>query len=163
MALGTILIHIDDSERSWLRLEAAIRLASESSARLVGIYLVPAMDISPSIAALLPADLIVSRQGELGALQHEAEHRFRSATEAAGIERTGWRAPAGPALDEIVAHARCADLLLLGQGDPSDQDFAFSEQLVVAALLAVGRPLLIIPHMGAAAALGRNVDRKSVV
>ena len=157
MAFGTILVHIDDNEHSWQRLEAAIRLASDSDARLVGIYLAPTLDISPSIAALLPADLILSRQGELGALQHEAEHRFRSATEAAGLARTGWRAPAGPAPDEIVAHGRCADLLLLGQSNRSDKDSDFSKELVVAALLSVGRPLLIIPHVGVATAPGRNI------
>ena len=157
MSFKTILVHLDDSERCDIRLATAIGVASDARARLIGVYIAPMQALSPSIATLLPADVVAARQHDLGAAQHAAERRFRSATDAAGLERTEWRAPAGLALDEIVAHGRCGDLLVFGQRDRADQDFLFNEELIATALVAAGRPLLIVPYIGTAATLGQNV------
>ena len=157
MSFKTILVHLDDSERCGIRLDTAIAVASDARARLIGVYIAPMQPLSPSIAALLPADVVAARQHDLGAAQHAAERRFHIATDVAGLERTEWRAPAGLALDEIVAHGRCGDLLVFGQCDRADHNFLFNEELIATALVAAGRPLLIVPYIGTAATLGQNV------
>ena len=47
MSFKSILVHVDDVDASQARLDAAIRVALRFQARLIGLYLVPAIDISP--------------------------------------------------------------------------------------------------------------------
>jgi nucleotide-binding universal stress UspA family protein len=157
MSLKTILVHIDDSERCAHRLKVAIQLALDASARLIGIYLVPGTDLSPSVAMLLPTDFVDGRQRDIGEAQHAAEGRFRSLANGAGLTRIEWRAPAGPLVAAAVEHGRCADLFVLGQRNPDDEPMPPADELIFTTLLSSGRPLLIVPHIGVAAMPGKNV------
>ena len=157
MSLKTILVHIDDSDRCSHRLNVAIRLALDARARLVGIYLVPAPELPPSVAVLLPDELVERRQREIGEAQYAAELRFRNAASSAGLTRIEWRAPAGPPIAAAVEHGRCADLFVMGQRDLDDDALLFANELISTTLLSAGRPLLIVPHIGAPATLGQNV------
>jgi len=159
MSFKTLLVHLDSSARCDARLSAAIRLAIDTGARLVGVYLSTMPDLSSSVASLLPAEVIASRGRELGDAQHAAEKSFRETTAAAGLTRIEWRAPAGPAVAEMVAHGRNSDLVVLGQrgrsGEASDSDFA--DELIATTLMSVGRPLLVVPYIGAARTLGKRI------
>lgn len=157
MSLKTILVHIDDQESSALRLDVAIRIAGNAGARLVGVYLVPTIEISPSVAALMPSDLAETIQRGIGEAQHAAERRFRAAAGTARLTAVEWRAPAGPAIAAAVAHGRCADLFVVGQGEPGNAASAFSRDLIASTLVATGHPLLIVPFIGAARTFARNV------
>lgn len=155
MTYRTILVHIDDHASCEPRLSAAIRLALAFRAELVGIYLVPGTEMSPSAAAMLRPDVVERRLGEYGEAQHGAEAAFRARTAAAGLAAIDWRAPAGSPVDAAVAHARCTDLFILGQHNPAAA--SFSETLVSGVLLSSGRPTLVIPYIGAQATLGENM------
>jgi nucleotide-binding universal stress UspA family protein len=157
MPLMTILVHVDDTDRSGHRVNVGVRLALDAGARLVGVYLVPTADLAPSVAALLPADLVESRQRELAEAQHSAERRFRAAATSANLTRVEWRAPAGSPIAAAVEHGGCADLFVMGQRNPDDPAMLFAEELIATTLLSSGRPLLIVPHIGAAQTLGQNV------
>ena len=154
MSLKTILVHVDDSERSDARLAVAGRIAAGFGAQLVGVYLVPDNPLSPSVAALLPQDVVDATLREAGDAQRAAEQRFRR---AAGGDTGEWRAPAGPPLDAAVAHARCGDLFVMGQAEPGDPDRRFGDDLITTTVLSSGRPVLIVPYTGAPAALGTHV------
>jgi nucleotide-binding universal stress UspA family protein len=157
MMFKTILVHLDDSPRSAQRLGVVIRLATDFRSRLVGMYVVPTPELSPSLAALLPAEVVERRFQETGEAQQQAETLFRQAASAAGLTAIEWRAPAGSPIDTAVAHARCADLTVIGQGDPGSADSVFTAQLAGTVVLAAGRPTLIVPYVGARATLGQNV------
>jgi len=68
-----------------------------------------------------------------------------------------WRAPAGPAIGAAVAHARCADLIVIGQPDAAEAGWSFAAQLAAAVLLETGRPMLVVPYVGAPASVGTTV------
>jgi nucleotide-binding universal stress UspA family protein len=157
MSLKAILVHIDDSERCTARLDVAIRLALDSRARLIGVYLVPTAVLAPSVAALLPADFVEQHLQALGEAQHSAESGFRDAARKAGLTHIEWRAPAGSPVAAAVEHGRCGDLFVMGQQDPDDPALLFAQELITSTLLAAGRPLLIVPYIGAAPKIGRNV------
>ncbi|MEO5784146.1 MAG: universal stress protein [Casimicrobiaceae bacterium] len=125
MSLKSILVHIDDAESWGGRLEAAARLAREFGAQLTGVYLVATFEVSPSLAALLPADIVEQWLRETG---RHAESAFHKAAVAAGVASVEWRAPAGPPFEAAVAHGRCADLFIMGQHEPGTlgSDFAGS-------------------------------------
>ena len=94
MTYRSIFVHVDDSDQTDLRLEAATRLARHYPAELTGAYIVSTRDLTPTESALLPADLVKARMGTVAQAQKDAEHRFRKAASAAGIKSVQWRAPA---------------------------------------------------------------------
>lgn len=155
MSLKTLLVHLDSGKRSQQRLAAAVRIATDFRAQLVGVYLVRGIELAPSVAALLPPDLIERRSRELADAQREGEDVFRRTTAAAGISAQ-WRAPAGPPLEAAVAHGRCADLFVMGQSDSTDPESVFVDELIATTILATARPTLIVPHVGTRPTLGEN-------
>ena len=148
MTFKNILVHLDDSRRCHQRVGVATKLAVDFGAELVGVYVVPTRELTPSVAALLPADMVARRLQETGAAQQKAEAQFREAARGAGLKAIEWRAPAGSSVNVAVEHARCADLAVLGQRDPGDADFAFFEELNQAVVLSAGRPALLILTLG---------------
>jgi nucleotide-binding universal stress UspA family protein len=157
MTFKNILVHVDDSKRCDLRLGLAAKLAADFHAELVGLYAVPTRELTPSVAALLPADVVARRLRESGAAQENAETLFKHAAVAAGVSTTEWRAPSGSSASSAVAHARCTDLAVLGQRDPGDADFAFLEELTEGVVLSCGRPCLVVPYAAAPATNGERV------
>lgn len=155
MSFKSILVHVDETERSKACLDTALRLARDFQSQIVGIYLVPDLDLSPSLAAILPSEVVERRLREAGTAQHDAEAAFRKAALAAGVTTIEWRAPAGPPIDAALAHARCADVFVVPQRDPSAPDFA--DRLLTTIMLSSGHPILVVPYIGARRTLGENV------
>ncbi len=54
MNYRSLLVHIDDSDQSGERLDAAARLARKFDAELAGAYLVPTRELTPFTSAMLP-------------------------------------------------------------------------------------------------------------
>ena len=157
MTFKNILVHLDDSRRCHLRLGVATKLAADFGADLVGMYVVPTRELAPSVAALLPPEVVARRLQESGVAQQKAEALFRKAATAPGLKGVEWRAPAGSSVDVAVVHARSTDLVVLGQRDPGDADFAFLEELDEAVVLSAGRPALIVPYAAVPATIGQHV------
>ena len=154
IAYKTLLVHVDDSERCLRRVEAASRIARDFAAELVGVYLVATPALAPSVSALLPEGIVTERLRESGEAQQQAEARFRETAAMADVASVAWRAPAGDPVHAIVAHTRGADLAVIGQPDPGDADTAFAVDLANAVILGAGRPVLVIPYIGAEGAIG---------
>jgi nucleotide-binding universal stress UspA family protein len=157
MSFNTILVHADDNPHCKQRLDAAIRIALDFSARLVGLYLVPTAELTPSVAAMFPGEVVARRLRETGEAQGRAETLFRQTTATAGLSAIDWRAPSGKPVVAAVAHARCADLAVIGQPDPDQPDFAFLEELAQTVALSAGRPTLIMPYVAPGTSLGQSV------
>lgn len=157
MTYQTILVHIDRSAGSRSRLGVAISLARDFSARLVGLYVDDAPEITPSLAALLPRDAVERYMRTAAEAQRAGEDAFRQDAAGAGVTDVEWRAPAGSPLDAAVAHARCADLIVVSQPDSAQAGWSFGAQLVAAVLLESGRPVLVVPYVGAPETIGANV------
>ena len=157
MPYQTILVHIDQSAGSRSRLGIAISLARDFASQLVGVFLDDAPEITPSIAALLPDDIVAQYLRNAADAQRAAEDAFRQAAAAAAVTDIEWRAPAGPAIEAAVGHVRCADLIVIGQPDAAEAGWSFAAQLVAAVLLETGRPMLVVPYVGAPATVGTNV------
>ena len=157
MSYQTILAYLDQSAGSRSPLEIAIRLARDFAARLVSVYLDDAPEIAPSIAALLPDDTVEQYMRDALEAQREAENAFRRSAVTAGVTDVEWRAPSGPPLDAAVAHARCADLTVVSQPAPEQAGWSLAARLVTAVLLEGGRPVLVVPYVGAPEIIGTNV------
>jgi nucleotide-binding universal stress UspA family protein len=106
MTYRSIFVHVDDSDQTDLRLDAATRLARHYPAEVAGAYIVSTRDFTPTESALLPPDLVKARMGAVAQAQRDAEKRFRAAVAAAGVKSLQWRAPAGDPLEAAVLQAR---------------------------------------------------------
>ncbi len=157
MPYRSILVYIDQSPQSRSCLGVGIGLCRDFGAQLIGAYLDDSPEITPSLAALVPDDVVARRQKEAANAQHVAEDAFRRAATAAGLSDMEWRAPAGPPIEAAVAHGRCADLIIVGQPEVGRVGWSFAARIVAAVLLETGRPMLVVPYVGAPAAVGTNI------
>jgi len=157
MSYQSMLVHVDDGERVVVRLGAAARLARSFDAELIGAYVVPTSPLTPSVSAVLPNSVVTERMREMGEAQGSAEALFRAAATRARVAAVEWRAPAGDPIETLVEHARCTDLVIIGQRDPEDSEADFSGTVAGALVMQSGRPVLALPYTGTPAAIGATV------
>jgi len=155
MTYKTILVHIDDSRYSEARTAFSLDLALKHDAHVIGLYIVCQNLFRP----LLKHDvgLNLAKLEALGAEQMQrAREQFTAAAQRAGCPFE-WRAPAGPAVEATVLHARHADLVVLGQQDPDDKMSFIARDFVEDVVMNSGRPVLVLPYAGLTPSFGRNV------
>ncbi|WP_428673263.1 universal stress protein [Reyranella sp.] len=155
MSFKTILVHCDAGTAAPLRLEVATQLASRFDASLVGVHATPPfatplfMDDGFSMAPLFEAY-------EEAATAAKAASRavFDRALKGKHLS-TEWRPMDGPVDDVMTVCGRYADLLVVGQSqvDDATQPGGVPESIA----LASGRPVLVVPFVGADKPLGHVV------
>jgi nucleotide-binding universal stress UspA family protein len=162
MAIKDILVHLDASARSQVRLGVAAALAARHGAHLTALHVV---DLPPpDVFYGFPSAFMDVQRAE------DVIERMRAARveEAEGIKtgfldrlrRDGlegeWRLVEGEAGDMVALHTRYADLVVVGQPDPNNPGGRGTE-VSATALMSSGRPLLVIPFAGNFTEIGNNV------
>ena len=156
--LKSVLVHLDPSPRSEVRLLIARELAARHAAQLTALYAT-----APSLLDL-PFAMSHDASGAQPALEHLYDSRRTDARRV--FERSGtalpemaWRELEGePVAAGVARLALLADLLVLGQHDPNDAHaIGVPADFVASVLIASGRPAVIIPFSGAFTTLGREV------
>jgi nucleotide-binding universal stress UspA family protein len=163
MPLKDILVHLDASARSEVRLAIAAGLAARHGAHLTGLCVI---DIPPpdmfygfpsAFLDLQRAEDIVERMhGSATTEASRLEAAFRERLHLDGLEGE-WRVAEGVAGEVVALHGRYADLIVLGQSDPRKPMGARGVDLPVTALMTCGRPLLMVPFAGAFPVVGHDV------
>ena len=158
MPIKSILLHVDATERSAVRLAVARDLAERHDATVRAIYAATpsAMHVFDSGTGE-GASLMYTLTQENEAERRERAHRLFEAAEAG--PRVHWvELGAAAATPGFVREALTADLLVLGQYDhahPSEQ--ALPSDFAVSVILESGRPALVIPAAGDFPVAGRTV------
>lgn len=156
--LKSILLHLDPSPRSEVRLLLARELAVRHAAALTALYAT-----APSLLDL-PFAMSQDASGAQPALtdlydSRRADARRVFESNRAALPEMAWRELEGePVAAGVARLALLADLLVLGQHDPNDSHaIGVPADFVASVLMASGRPAVIIPFAGAFATLGREV------
>jgi nucleotide-binding universal stress UspA family protein len=157
MGYRSFSVQVDDNDQSDRRISVAARLARMHTAELHGVYVTPTREMTPFTSAMLPASVVEHRLRDTGEAQARAEQRFRAGAAAEQLTALTWSAPAGPALDAAVLHARRVDITVAGQPLAEDAQAAFASDLLYGMLMQAGRPLLIVPNYGEFPVVGQNV------
>jgi nucleotide-binding universal stress UspA family protein len=157
MGYRSFIVQVDDNEQSDRRIRVAARLARLHDAELQGVYVTPAREMTPFASAIMPDSVVENRLRDTGEAQARAEQRFRAGAAAEQLAAVSWSAPAGPALDAAVLHARRADIVVAGQPLPEDERAGFMSDLLYELLMQAGRPLLVVPHSGDYPVVGQQV------
>jgi nucleotide-binding universal stress UspA family protein len=151
MALRDILLHLDAAAPAAARLDLAAGLAQRSGAHLVGLYPldVPIPLITGEMGGgIALAGLMETMRGEALAEAGRAEAMFHERMSRNGLSGE-WRLLEGTTAPLLAENGRYADLIILGQTDP-DAPQPGGKALIEAALFETGRPVLVVPHAGAA-------------
>jgi nucleotide-binding universal stress UspA family protein len=156
MPLKDILVYVDDSEQAAGTVAAACSLALRHEAHLTGLAVHRAPEVPGFAGIELPASALdilkQQRQDELD----RARKVFDNAVNAAALtDKSGWTVAHGQPLEALSLRSRYADLTVISQ---SRSDVAGGgEELVDDLIMASGRPILVIPYIGAPAEIGRNI------
>ncbi len=159
-AWASLLVHADASEPFTPRLRLALRLARQTGAALDALYAVsnPATALDFSIGSAIGAGY-----GSAGPdatliealLQAEAGQRKRSRAVFDRLmleqpeERLGvhWQESCSEPVSGMVDSAWAADVLVLGQHDPSHAAPGVPASFVSDVLLASGKPAVVVPYI----------------
>ena len=156
MGYKTILVHIDASRHCPARVDVAIHLASQHAAHLVGLHAPTSGEMPAYMMIKAWESVIESQKSETDRQAALAESAFTKAVKAAGLASSEWRSSLRQAADVVALHARYADLLVLGQRDPSE-DYEPGIDFVERVTLAAGRPVLAVPYAGNFATVGKRI------
>jgi nucleotide-binding universal stress UspA family protein len=159
MSYKDLLVVLDTAADASGRLALATALAERFAAHLVALYPIPGAEL-PSRGGYADLAILepVYREWRQRALDQaeEARQGFENMARLRGLSCEwrpvveGWEAD--PAL-----HARYADLTILGQLDPDNEEMAMLRPRPERVALASGRPILVVPYAGDFTALPKCV------
>jgi len=157
MALKDLLVHVHSEAFSGATVDAAIALAARHDAHLVGLGVRAPADMPTYAEARLPDSVIDILNEREDTRLADAEAMFVSRAKHAGRDdRSEWREDSGLPAQTLSLHARYADLVVAAQSQPDSSDRRFID-LAEDVLIASGRPVLVIPAIGAKAPIGNMV------
>jgi nucleotide-binding universal stress UspA family protein len=157
-SLRSILLHIDASPRSAVRLQLARELGLQHEAAVTALYAVTPSFLESSFTQ-------AEGSAELLRILEQMDADRRAAAKARVDREQGVGAPAmtwadlgnEPVIEAFAAQAFFSDLMVLGQHDPNDPLSAgVPADFVESVLMTSGKPALIVPYAGAFADAGRE-------
>jgi nucleotide-binding universal stress UspA family protein len=154
-----LLVHADAGSSTALRMDIALKLAQAHGASVRALYAATPSEVAAfDIGAGAVTDAFSRAQGVDADRSSRARAMFDSSVAKAGAAASWDVLTQRQLADAFARQAWFADLLVLGQRDPSspggDQVPA---DFVEAVITASGRPGLVIPYAGAPASVGTNV------
>ena len=156
MGFKTILVHVDTGRSVPARLKLSADLAARSAAHVTGLYVRRPFQ-APAFSDAGPAMDSLYRTYENAAKADEAlaTAAFRDLIGSTSLS-SEWRVTDGLAEELVAAHARYADLVIVGQSEP-DAATTTPADLAETVVIASERPVLIVPHIGVTKPPGRTV------
>jgi len=153
--IRSILVHADAGQHLRPRLELAAALGRSLGAEVTALYAVTPVFVElafETAMGALPQGLTELDDSRLAAARDLVS--AVSATSGVPIE---WRVARDAPEHATIAHALCADLLILGQGDRADRQTGVLPDFAPWVLTGSGKPAVLVPYIGARASAFGNV------
>jgi nucleotide-binding universal stress UspA family protein len=149
MGYTTILLHCDAGRTLAGRAQVAADFAQRFGAHVIGLHVRPRFEAPIYTDGAVAMDsLYEAYEKEVKAEEAEAAAIFKPAMKGDNVF-SEWRVVDG-FVDEAVSQAALgADLVILGQADPEATGSATPGDLAEQVALRSGRPVLVLPHIGA--------------
>lgn len=155
--LGRIALDLNIDDNLQHRVRAAVKLAAQHSAELVGIC------TEPSVPQYMYSVEGTSKNALNTLLDRVEEDKsnacqfFLTEAAAAGV-KAQTRSPKGPADAALALHARLCDLLVMSQVDQEKSSWSIPPSIAESVIMSAGRPVLMIPYTNMAEyPIGKNV------
>ena len=155
MSYETIVVHLDCGRCRSERLDLAVRVAAQFDARLIGLF---ALDLYAGLPAAADAGSILVevelQRRETCMNEAQAEFLDKCATRSVNAE---WQFSEDDAAKEVALAACCADLVVIGQTDPTTRvDDGICATFAADVVLTAGKPVLVVPHTGHFEGIGKR-------
>ncbi|WIM11893.1 universal stress protein [Enhydrobacter sp.] len=148
MSYKTILVHCDASKTVDHQMAVATELTERFGAHLIGLHARPPFESPNYIDIGVPmGPLLDAYEQSVNAEQAAAAAAFDKSVKGKHLA-TEWRVVDGYPDDELTVNARYADLLVVGQSDRKNTS-PIPGGLPEAVALSTGRPVLVVPQIGA--------------
>jgi nucleotide-binding universal stress UspA family protein len=156
LSYKSILVQVDHGKACPARIDAAIDLALRHEAHLTGLYLIVEPTGANFVRGYLPPEILETATAQA---TDRAKSKLAEFSAAAERNQLSFDTRIDRGFDVELAeiftlHARYADLAVVGQDDPDEPSQGRLPEQVV---LACGRPVLLIPYIGAGKTLGQRV------
>jgi len=158
MSVKTILIALNEVSRAQPICSIAAELATRSDAHVVGIFVIPAVEVYPAAGMQLSAQVFeghrefyLKHAGKVKKIFEKEMHR-----QSVNYEWRQVESDTSQIADAVVQHAFESDLVIVPQKQEdsvSGVEVDFAERVI----LESGRPVLVIPTYGDFKNLGKQV------
>jgi nucleotide-binding universal stress UspA family protein len=155
MSYRTILVHLDMGRKSRERIDVALALAQIHDARLLGIYSTYVFEPQSFYLRAEFAENLQQIRTQRTKTGKELEAYFTEAARRLDV-KAEWRGSDEHPNIVVPLHARHADLTIAGQTDPEDDQAYVAPRFIENLLLSAGRPVLVIPFIGAPVQIGQR-------
>ncbi|MEX1036143.1 MAG: universal stress protein [Sneathiella sp.] len=156
MSIKTILLHLNNDQQLDERIETALGLAVEHDAHLIGLYTIAQVTVPTSFMGYVPPEFI--EQSRKSEEENAAAAKARLESLAAKVDKqVEIIVEEGYAPDLINNHALAVDIVVVGQGDPEEENNTQSRYVAEEIVVSSPRPVLIIPTAGKYRNFGKHV------
>jgi nucleotide-binding universal stress UspA family protein len=149
MTYKTVLVHVDQSAKSAVRITLAAQIAKAQQAHLVGVAMTGISRYVFDHGAFNPKDPVFAHHVDhLHQYARTSLATFDKLAAAVGVDSVEARMVDDDAAGGVALHARYADLAVIGQFDPAATVPGILSNFPETVVLNSGRPVMVVPHAG---------------
>lgn len=157
-SLVQLLVHLDASPQAVRRLEAACLIGQAHDAAVTALYAVTPSFVELPFSPEIGPDIATALRELDDAQQARALEAFNQCPLASEVQATWAAVSDAPVAAAFAQQAFYADLLVLGQDDPSQaSSIGVPSDFVETVMVASGKPALILPYAQMSAAMDQTV------
>ena len=148
-SFAQLLVHLDASPQALPRLQAARLIGQAQGAAVTALYAVTPRFIELPFAPPVGPGVVTALREIDDELRNRARSAFKQSMATPGIPVTWAEVPDDPVMAAFAQQALYADLLVLGQHDPSALSSSGLPPDFAETVMAIsGKPALILPYAG---------------
>jgi nucleotide-binding universal stress UspA family protein len=147
MTYKTVMVCLNEVNRIERLLDFATEIADHQSAHVLGLYVIPAVQIYPSVTIDLSCHVFEAYREFFKQHAQHVKDSFDSCMRRSGLNSEWYLVHGETPLvaDTVIEHGMAADLVIASQVDRSDS-FGVELDFVERVVMGLGRPLLLIPN-----------------
>lgn len=149
MSYKTVLVSLNEIGRIPELVAAATALARQAEAHVSGIYVVPAVQVYPSVGFEAAPQVFEGNRSYFKENAPRVKQAFEEAMRRESLPHDFRLIDAKTPViaDEIIAAGRCSDLIVVSTTNP-DEITGVERDFVEQVVMAAGRPVIVLPHQG---------------
>ena len=151
MSYKTILVSLTEVSRLSELVDATVTLARETGAHVSGLYVVPAVQVYPSVGFEAAPQVFEGNRSFFKDNGARVKQAFEEAMRREGLSFDFHQVDAHTPViaDEVVVSGRVADLVIVSTTNP-EEITGVERDFVEQTVMALGRPVIVLPYKGKA-------------
>jgi nucleotide-binding universal stress UspA family protein len=157
-SLAQVLVHVDPSPESALRLQVACKLAARHGAAVTALYAAMPTYVDVPFAPGVGAEMAVAMRQVDDTRMAQVRELFAASQESTEVRANWAEIRDDPVMAVFAQQALYADLLVLGQHYPAGQNASFvPSDFAQSVMIMSGKPALMLPGIGVLSDIGDTI------